>query len=48
MNKLFRLSTYAKMKGVSTECVRKWAKNGKVKVVVIDDVKFIEISEEHK
>lgn len=43
---LVTTSTYAKMKGVSTECVRLWALQGKVKSVKIDGVRFIKLSED--
>lgn len=43
---LVTTNTYAKMKGVTTECVRQWALQGKVKSVKIDNVRFIELSEE--
>lgn len=43
---LITTSTYAKMKGVTTECVRQWALQGKIKSVKIDNVRFIELSEE--
>lgn len=43
---LVTASTYARMKGVTTECVRQWALQGKVKSVKIDNVRFIKLSEE--
>lgn len=43
---LVTTNTYAKMKGVTTECVRQWALQGKVKSVKIDGIRFIELSEE--
>lgn len=43
---LVTTNTYAKMKGVTTECVRQWVLQGKVKSVKIDNVRFIELSEE--
>ena len=36
-----KISTYAKQKNVSTTAVYKWIKQGKVKVKIIDGVKFI-------
>lgn len=39
-------NTYAKLKGVTTECVRQWALQGKVKSVKIDGIRFIKLSEE--
>lgn len=43
---LVTANTYAKMKGVTTECVRQWALQGKVKSEKIDGVRFIKLSEE--
>lgn len=43
---LVTTNTYAKMKGVTTECVRQWALQGKIKSIKIDNVRFIELSEE--
>ena len=43
--KLVKISTYAKMKDVSVECVRKWIREGKVKAIKIDGVAFIDVSE---
>lgn len=43
---LVTTNTYAKMKGVTTECVRQWALQGKIKSVNIDGVRFIKLSEE--
>lgn len=43
---LVTTNTYAKMKGVTTECVRQWALQGKIKSVKIDNVRFIKLSEE--
>lgn len=45
-NNLVTTNTYAKMKGVTTECVRQWALQGKIKSIKIDNVRFIELSEE--
>lgn len=39
-------NNYAKMKGVTTECVRQWALQGKIKSVKIDGVRFIKLTEE--
>lgn len=39
-------NTYAKMKGVTTECVRQWVLQGKVKSIKIDGIRFIELSED--
>ena len=36
-------NNYAKMKGVTTECVRQWALQGKIKSVKIDGVRFIKL-----
>lgn len=43
---LVTTNTYAKMKGVTTECVRQWALQGKIKSVKIDGIRFIELSKE--
>lgn len=43
---LVTTNTYAKLKGVTTECVRQWALQCKVKSVKIDGIRFIELSEE--
>ena len=43
---LVTTNTYAKMKGVTTECVRQWALQNKIKSVKIDGIRFIELSEE--
>ena len=43
---LVTTNTYAKMKGVTTECVRQWALQNKVKSIKIDGIRFIELSEE--
>lgn len=43
---LVTTNTYAKMKGVTTECVRQWALQGKVKSTNIDGIRFIKLSEE--
>lgn len=43
---LVTTSTYAKMKCVTTECVRQWALQGKVKSTKIDGIRFIKLSEE--
>lgn len=43
---LVTTNTYANMKGVTTECVRQWALQGKVKSVKIDGVRFIKLTEE--
>ena len=42
---LVTASTYARMKGVTTECVRQWTLQGKVKSVKIDNVRFIKLRE---
>lgn len=41
ITKLVRVSTYAKMKNVTTECVRLWCVNGLVKSVLVDGVRFV-------
>ena len=43
---LVTTNTYAKMKGVTTECVRQWALQRKVKSVKIDGIRFIKLSDE--
>ena len=45
-NNLVTTNTYAKMKGVTTECVRQWALQNKIKSVKIDGIRVIELSEE--
>lgn len=44
---LVRISTYAKLKDISTETARLWVLNKKVKSVIIDDTIFI-VKEEDK
>lgn len=44
---LVRISTYAKLKNISTETARLWVLNKKVKSVIIDDTIFI-VKEEEK
>lgn len=41
--RLIKVSSYAKKKGVSTVQVYNWIKDKKVKEVIIDGVKFIEL-----
>lgn len=43
---LVTANTYAKMKGVTTECVRQWALQGKIKSIKIDGIRFIELTKE--
>lgn len=43
---LVTTNTYAKMKGVTTECVRQWALQGKIKSVKIDGIRFIKLTKE--
>lgn len=45
---LVRVSTYAKQKGVSPTAVRKWAAQGKVKIVEIDGVQFVKTEEKEE
>lgn len=45
-DKLVTVRTYADMCKVTTECVRKWVKNGKVKGRSIDGVNFIVLTDE--
>lgn len=47
LKNLVRISTYAKLKGISTETARLWVLNKKVKSVIIDDTIFI-VKEEEK
>lgn len=44
--KLCTFRKYADMKGVTTMCVYKWEKQGKITTTEIDGVKFVELSEE--
>lgn len=43
--KLIKVSTYARMKGVSVLTVYQWIKIGKIQCTEIDGVKFIKVSE---
>lgn len=43
---LVTANTYAKMKGVTTECVRQWALQNKIKSIKIDGIRFIELTKE--
>jgi len=43
MAKLIRIRTYAKIKNLTTAAIYKQIKNGKLKAVTIDTVKFIEV-----
>ena len=45
-NNLVTIRTYSLMKGVTTECVRKWVKQGKVSNKVIDGVNFVKLTKE--
>ena len=45
---LVTTNTYANMKGVTTECVRQWALQGKVESVKIGGVRFIKLTEEER
>lgn len=45
-DRLVTTRTYADMHGVTTECVRKWARQGKIKSKVIDGVNFIVLTDE--
>lgn len=38
---LLKVSTYAKQEGVSLTTVTNWGKQGKIKTVIIDGVKFV-------
>ena len=44
--KRLKVSTYATLKGVSTTTVYDWIEKGKVKLEVIDGVKFIIVDNE--
>lgn len=46
MKNLVTVRTYADMKGVTTMCVYKWEKQGKISITEIDGVKFVELSAE--
>jgi predicted site-specific integrase-resolvase len=41
LNNLKTVNNYAREKSVSTTTIYNWIKEGKVKVVIIDGVKFI-------
>ena len=41
ISKLVRVSTYAKKKNVTTECVRLWCVKGLVESVLVDGVRFV-------
>lgn len=43
VNKLVKVSTYARQKSFSTQWVRQLALLGKVKMIDIDGVKFIKV-----
>lgn len=45
-DRLVRTKTYADMRRVTTECVRKWARQGKIKSKVIDGVNFVVLTDE--
>lgn len=40
-NKYYRIADYAKEKGVTYECVRKWIKQGKLKTEIISNTTFV-------
>lgn len=44
--RLVTTRTYADMRRVTTECVRKWARQGKIKSKVIDGVNFVVLTDE--
>jgi predicted site-specific integrase-resolvase len=44
--KRLKVSTYATLKGVSTTTVYNWVEKGKIKLEVIDGVKFIIVDNE--
>lgn len=43
---LIKESNYARYKGVSSTCISKWRKQGKIKNTIIDGVNFVELSDE--
>lgn len=43
---LVRVDTYARMRGVTPECVRQWAISDKVKTVKIDGIRFVKLTKE--
>ena len=43
MKNLIKVSTYAKINGLSTMAVYKRIKAGKLKIVIIDKVKFVNL-----
>lgn len=46
MKNLATFRTYAQLKGVTTMCVYKWEKQGKITTTEIDGVKFVELNAE--
>ena len=40
-NNYYRIADYAKEKGVTYECVRKWIKQGKLKTTIISNTTFV-------
>lgn len=40
-NIYYRIADYAKEKGVTYECVRKWIKQGKLKTTIISNTTFV-------
>lgn len=41
LENLYRISQYARLVGVSDECVRLWVKQGKVKTITISNTIFV-------
>lgn len=39
--RLYKVSSYARMMGVTDACVRKWIRQGKIKFEKIDGVTFV-------
>lgn len=46
-DKLIRVSTYAKIEGVSVQTVYDRIRDGKLRCIVIDGIKFIEPNEQN-
>lgn len=44
--RLLRFASYAKWKDVHTETVRQWKLRQTIKVVIIDEVQFVELNEQ--
>lgn len=45
---LKRINTYAKMRGVTYQCVKKWKNQKKIDIVDIDGVSFVKLKDYEK